>query len=202
MRWQCVRVPWRHIDQGYWMPEPAEQSDAASVRAEWDTAADAYAEGQATGRDFYRLEFFGPAHVELCGAVSGRKLLDVGCGTGYFARKMACRGALVTGMTSRRACSPTRARSSARRRSALPTSISMRRSCTRISRRRRDIDPFGELGQRHPPLVEQVVELDDDGHVRPSPRGLRASAYPQRQPAVARRRRFTPHPATWHRSRR
>lgn len=80
------------------MPEPAEQFDAASVRAEWDTAADAYAEGQATGRDFYRLEFFGPAHVELCGAVSGRKLLDVGCGTGYFARKMACRGALVTGI--------------------------------------------------------------------------------------------------------
>lgn len=80
------------------MPEPAEQFDAASVRAEWDTAADAYAEAQANGGDYYRLEFFGPAHVELCGAVRGLRVLDVGCGTGYFAREMASRGAVVTGI--------------------------------------------------------------------------------------------------------
>jgi ubiquinone/menaquinone biosynthesis C-methylase UbiE len=80
------------------MPTLSERFDANSVRAEWDAAADAYAEAQATGRDFYRLNFFGPAHVELCGAVKGRKLLDVGCGTGYFAREMASRGANVTGI--------------------------------------------------------------------------------------------------------
>src|SRR5437667_10148856 len=78
------------------MPERAEKFDAGSVRDDWDIAADAYAEGQATGRDYYRLEFFGPAQVALCGEVHGVRLLDVGCGTGYFAREMACRGAIVT----------------------------------------------------------------------------------------------------------
>ena len=35
-------------------------------------------------------------------------------------------------------------------------------------------DPIRELGQRHPPVVEDVVEHDDDRHVTPSLRGLRA----------------------------
>lgn len=72
--------------------------DADSVRADWDHAADAYAHGQATGRDHYRHAFFGPAHVELCGDVAGTRLLDVGCGSGYFSREMAKRGARVTGV--------------------------------------------------------------------------------------------------------
>lgn len=68
------------------------------MRDEWDAAATAFAEAQATGLDFYRLELFGPAQIELCGDVRGRKLLDVGSGTGYFAREMARRGAVVTGI--------------------------------------------------------------------------------------------------------
>src|SRR5882762_9127157 len=38
----------------------------------------------------------------------------------------------------------------------------------------RHSDPLRELGQCHPPIVEQVVELDGDRHVTPSLRGLRA----------------------------
>jgi len=72
--------------------------DAESVRAAWDLAADSYADGQAAGLDFYRYEFFGPAHAELCGEVRGQRLLDVGCGTGYFTREMAARGARATGV--------------------------------------------------------------------------------------------------------
>jgi ubiquinone/menaquinone biosynthesis C-methylase UbiE len=72
--------------------------DSRSVREQWDLAADAYAEGQASGLDHYRYEFFGPAHVALCGDVQGVRLLDVGCGSGYFAREMASRGARVTGI--------------------------------------------------------------------------------------------------------
>lgn len=70
--------------------------DADGVRAAWDFAADAYAKGQADGRDYYRLEFFGPAQIAMTGDVRGTQLLDVGCGSGYFARAMAERGASVT----------------------------------------------------------------------------------------------------------
>jgi SAM-dependent methyltransferase len=80
------------------MPKPAEKFDAQSVRASWDEAADVYAAGQAAGRDYYRYAFFGPAQVALCGEVRGMRLLDVGCGNGYFAREMARRGARVTGV--------------------------------------------------------------------------------------------------------
>ena len=51
----------------------------------------------------------------------------------------------------------------------------------------RDADPLGELGQRHPPVVEQIVELDGDRHVTPSLRGLRASACLRRTRGPARR---------------
>ncbi len=79
-------------------PEAPERFDAASVREAWDRAADAYAQGQSSGRDYYRYEFFGPAQVAVCGEVRGMRLLDVGCGSGYFAREMARRGARVTGI--------------------------------------------------------------------------------------------------------
>ncbi|AHG91320.1 hypothetical protein J421_3783 [Gemmatirosa kalamazoonensis] len=75
------------------MTERGDRLDAAEARDAWDRAADAYAAGQASGRDYYRLRFFGPAQVALCGDVSGQRLLDVGCGSGYFAREMARAGA-------------------------------------------------------------------------------------------------------------
>ena len=50
----------------------------------------------------------------------------------------------------------------------------------------RDVDLLGELGQCHPPVVEQIVELDGDGHVTPSLRGLRASACLRRTPGRGR----------------
>jgi SAM-dependent methyltransferase len=80
------------------MPEYIPPFDAHFARAAWDRAADTYAAAQDAGRDFYRLEFFGPLQVAACGDVSGRKLLDVGCGSGYFAREMARGGARVTGI--------------------------------------------------------------------------------------------------------
>lgn len=80
------------------MPARSESFNAESVRNEWDAAAAAYVDAQSTGRDFYRLEVFGPAQVDLCGPVRGLRLLDVGCGAGYFSRAMADGGATVTGI--------------------------------------------------------------------------------------------------------
>ena len=84
------------------MEERPARFDAASVRESWDRAADAYAQGQASGRDYYRYEFLGPEQVAICGDVGELRLLDVGCGNGYFAREMAQRGARVTAIESPR----------------------------------------------------------------------------------------------------
>jgi 2-polyprenyl-3-methyl-5-hydroxy-6-metoxy-1,4-benzoquinol methylase len=79
------------------MAEHGSDLNPALVRDSWDNAARAYAEGQAAGRDRYRYAFFGPAHVRKCGDVRGLRLMDIGCGSGYFAREMARAGANVTG---------------------------------------------------------------------------------------------------------
>ena len=72
--------------------------DATSVRESWDRAAASFDRAQTSGLDYYRLDFFGPAQIELCGDVRGMALVDVGCGSGYFARAMAQAGARVTGI--------------------------------------------------------------------------------------------------------
>ena len=80
------------------MPKDVASFDVSAARDAWDRAADAYEAGQASGRDYYRHEFFGPVQVEMCGDVGGMRLLDVGCGSGYFSREMARRGARVVGV--------------------------------------------------------------------------------------------------------
>lgn len=80
------------------MPDRPARFDRDSIREAWDHAADAYERAQATGLDYYRYDFFGPAQVAVCGDVHDHRLLDVGCGVGYFAREMARRGARVTGV--------------------------------------------------------------------------------------------------------
>lgn len=104
------------------MPRPVAQFDAASVRESWDAAADVYAEGQAHGRDYYRYDFFGPAHLDLCTVKPGARVLDVGCGNGYFARLLAERGAHVTGID----ISPRMIEHAARHESARPLGIDYR----------------------------------------------------------------------------
>ncbi len=72
---------------------PASEFSLNSIQRDWDIASDAYADAQENGIDFYRLNFFGPAMIVACGDVDGLSVLDLGCGTGYFSREMAKRGA-------------------------------------------------------------------------------------------------------------
>jgi ubiquinone/menaquinone biosynthesis C-methylase UbiE len=76
--------------------------DAASVRESWDRVAASYDRAQASGLDYYRLDFFGPAQIELCGDVRDLALLDVGCGSGYFARAWRKRARASPELTSPR----------------------------------------------------------------------------------------------------
>ena len=65
------------------------------AREAWDAAAEAWEEFVESGADYYRHEVHGPALFEACGQVAGRKVLDLGCGQGFFSRQLAMAGAEV-----------------------------------------------------------------------------------------------------------
>ncbi len=45
-----------------------------------------------------RRDLLDPLILDLLGDVSGKRILDAGCGDGYFSRKLRARGAIVTGV--------------------------------------------------------------------------------------------------------
>jgi 2-polyprenyl-3-methyl-5-hydroxy-6-metoxy-1,4-benzoquinol methylase len=62
----------------------------------WEVIADGWTERQRSGTDQARQLVLDQPHLELIGDVSGKRVLDAGCGEGRFARMLAERGALVT----------------------------------------------------------------------------------------------------------
>jgi ubiquinone/menaquinone biosynthesis C-methylase UbiE len=62
----------------------------------WDAAADDWI-AHADTSDYQNL-FLQPRMLALAGDVSGKQLLDLGCGEGSYARELARRGARVTGV--------------------------------------------------------------------------------------------------------
>lgn len=74
------------------------QFTAEEAAAAWDTGADAFDDFVESGADLYRLEVHGPGLLEACGDVLGLRVLDLGCGQGYFSRQLAVRGASVVGV--------------------------------------------------------------------------------------------------------
>ena len=64
----------------------------------WDENADLWTEHVRKGWDVYREHFNNPAFFEFIGDLSGKDVLDAGCGEGYNTRIMARRGARITGI--------------------------------------------------------------------------------------------------------
>jgi len=68
------------------------------TRRAWDAGADAWEEFVESGADYYRTEVHGPALLNACGEIEQLRVLDLGCGQGWFSRQMARRGARVVGV--------------------------------------------------------------------------------------------------------
>lgn len=63
--------------------------------ADYDRFAEAYAVENETG--LFNAHYARPAVLDLAGEVSGRRILDAGCGSGPLAAALRDRGAVVTG---------------------------------------------------------------------------------------------------------
>lgn len=78
------------------------QEDRASAGPARASAYDSIAEGYTSDNEtsLYNAYYARPAMLELAGAVSGRRILDAGCGSGPLFAELRARGAEVTGIDS------------------------------------------------------------------------------------------------------
>jgi 2-polyprenyl-3-methyl-5-hydroxy-6-metoxy-1,4-benzoquinol methylase len=74
--------------------EPAVTDVNAEARRIWDANAEWWDDRIGDGNQF-QIELIEPATERLLGAVAGETVLDIGCGAGRFARRMAELGASV-----------------------------------------------------------------------------------------------------------
>ncbi|MCU0726115.1 MAG: class I SAM-dependent methyltransferase, partial [Planctomycetes bacterium] len=65
-----------------------------ALRKEWHDLAPAWIREMREGRNANRRVLLDPPMLELCGDVTGARVLDCGCGEGRFARILAGRGAM------------------------------------------------------------------------------------------------------------
>jgi len=68
------------------------------ARAGWDEGAQAWEEFVESGADYYRHSVHGPALLAVCEPLAGLRILDLGCGQGFFCRELARCGARVVGI--------------------------------------------------------------------------------------------------------
>lgn len=69
-----------------------------NVKRRWNDAAESWADFVREGKDYDRLYMNNPAMFKVLGNVSGKKVLDLGCGEGFNTRLLAKKGAKVTGI--------------------------------------------------------------------------------------------------------
>jgi 2-polyprenyl-3-methyl-5-hydroxy-6-metoxy-1,4-benzoquinol methylase len=72
--------------------------DDEKARAAWNEAARAWEGFVESGADYYRHEVHGPALLAACQPLQRLKVLDLGCGQGFFSRQLAAQGARVVGI--------------------------------------------------------------------------------------------------------
>lgn len=63
----------------------------------WDKAAENYSTHLQKGKNDLVM-IYQPAIDELLGGVCGKRILDAGCGEGYYSRRLSSQGAFVTGI--------------------------------------------------------------------------------------------------------
>jgi 2-polyprenyl-3-methyl-5-hydroxy-6-metoxy-1,4-benzoquinol methylase len=74
-----------------------EWTNAAAIRR-WDTIPRTVMEAMENDGDFAKRHLVNPVLLRLLGDVWGARVLDAGCGNGYFSRMLAERGATVVGV--------------------------------------------------------------------------------------------------------
>jgi SAM-dependent methyltransferase len=70
----------------------------SEVAAQWDRNADVWADQVRNRWDIFREHWNNPAFLEFAGDLSGKTVLDAGCGEGHNTRIFARRGARMTGV--------------------------------------------------------------------------------------------------------
>jgi 2-polyprenyl-3-methyl-5-hydroxy-6-metoxy-1,4-benzoquinol methylase len=72
-------------------------TNEAAIR-QWDSIPREVIESMAVDGDLAKRHLVNPVVMRMLGDVAGQRILDAGCGDGYFARLLAARGARVTGV--------------------------------------------------------------------------------------------------------
>jgi len=67
-------------------------------KSEWDNVADWWDSEVGDDGAWHQIHSIDPQMFELIGNIKGKQVLEIGCGNGYFARKLAIKGAKVIGV--------------------------------------------------------------------------------------------------------
>ncbi|MFE6778528.1 class I SAM-dependent methyltransferase [Streptomyces sp. NPDC057702] len=74
---------------------PTNSANHAAIQ-QWNTFPRAVMEAMDPDGDFAKRHLINPALLRMLGELDGQRVLDAGCGQGYFSRMLAARGARVT----------------------------------------------------------------------------------------------------------